>query len=113
MDTDSFIVCIKTEDIYVNMTKDIEPKYDTSNYELDRPLPNTEKKKEKVIGLIKMNQVENNERVCYIEIKNSCLIDNSRKDREAKGTKKCIIKRKLKFGDKRNILWKQLSLMIK
>ena len=35
------------------MTKDIEPKYDTSNYELDRPLLNTEKKKEKVIGLIK------------------------------------------------------------
>ena len=53
MDTDSFIVCIKTEDIYVNMTKDIEPKYDTSNYELGRPLLNTEKKKEKVIGLIK------------------------------------------------------------
>ena len=53
MDTDSFIVYIKTEEIYVNMTKDIETRSDTSNYELDRPLPNTEKKKEKVIGLMK------------------------------------------------------------
>ena len=34
MDTDSFIVYIKTEDI----EKDVETRFDTSNYKLDRPL---------------------------------------------------------------------------
>ena len=47
MDTDNFIVYIKTEDIY----KDIEISFDTSNYELERPLPKGKNKK--VIGLIK------------------------------------------------------------
>ena len=37
MDTDSFIVYITTED--VDIAKDIETRFDTSNYELDRPLP--------------------------------------------------------------------------
>ena len=39
MDTDSFIMYIKTEDIYVDIAKDVETKFDTSNYELERPLP--------------------------------------------------------------------------
>ena len=38
MDPDSFIVYIKTDDIYKG-TADVEAKFDTSNYELDRPLP--------------------------------------------------------------------------
>ena len=39
MDTDSFIMYIKTEDIYVDIAKDVETRFDTSNYELERPLP--------------------------------------------------------------------------
>ena len=39
MDTDSFIVYIKTVDIYSDIIKGVETKFDTSNYELDRPLP--------------------------------------------------------------------------
>ena len=38
MDTDSFIVYIKTGDIYKYIGEDVETKYDASNYELDRPL---------------------------------------------------------------------------
>ena len=41
MDTDSFIVYIKTDDIY----KDIETRFDNSNYELDRLLPKGKNKK--------------------------------------------------------------------
>ena len=37
-ETDNFIVYIKTEDIHVDISKDIETRFDTSNYELDRPL---------------------------------------------------------------------------
>ena len=39
MDTDSFIVYIKTDDIYRDIAEDVEARSDTSNYELERPLP--------------------------------------------------------------------------
>ena len=51
MDTDSFIMNIKTEEIYKDIANDVEKRSDTSNYDCDRPLP-TEKNK-KVIGLMK------------------------------------------------------------
>ena len=37
MDTDSFIMPIKTEDFYEDIAKDVEKKYDTSNYTVERP----------------------------------------------------------------------------
>ena len=39
MDADSFIVYIKTDDIFKDIAEDVETRFDTSNYELDRPLP--------------------------------------------------------------------------
>ena len=39
IDTDSFTVYIKTDDIYKNIAVDVESRFDTSYYELDRPLP--------------------------------------------------------------------------
>ena len=39
MDTDSFIAHIKTEYIYKVISKDAEKRFDTPNYEVDRPLP--------------------------------------------------------------------------
>ena len=39
MYTDTFIVYIKTDDIYKDIAEDVETRFDTSNYELDRPLP--------------------------------------------------------------------------
>ena len=51
MDTDSFIVYIKAEGIYPDIVKDVETRFDTSNYELDGPLPKWKNKK--VIGLMK------------------------------------------------------------
>ena len=51
MDTDSFIVHVKTEDIYKDIAGDVKTRFDSSNFELDRPLPNG--KNEKVIGLMK------------------------------------------------------------
>ena len=38
-DIDNFIVHIKTDDIYKRIAKDVEIRFDTSNYELNRPLP--------------------------------------------------------------------------
>ena len=39
MDTDSFIIHIKTEDLYEYIANDAEKRFDTSNYEVNRPLP--------------------------------------------------------------------------
>ena len=38
MDTDSFIAYLKTDDIYKDITGDVEIRFDTSNYELEKPL---------------------------------------------------------------------------
>ena len=51
MNTDSFIVYIKTVDIYKDFAKDVETRFDTSDYELNRPLP--KRKTKTVIGLMK------------------------------------------------------------
>ena len=56
MDTDSFIIHIKTEDFYEDIADDVEKRFDTSNYEYNstecsRPLPI--RKNQKDIGLMK------------------------------------------------------------
>ena len=51
MDTDSFIMNIKTNDFYKDISNDVENGFDTSNYEVKRPLPTGKSKK--VIGLMK------------------------------------------------------------
>ena len=43
-DTDSLIVYIKADDIYKDIAEDVETRFDTSNYELDRPLPKAKRK---------------------------------------------------------------------
>ena len=50
MDTDSFIVYIKPNVIYKDIVEDVESRYDTLNYELDRPLPKGKKQKSKWIN---------------------------------------------------------------
>ena len=47
MDADSFIVYVKTNDIYKDIAEDVETRFDTSNFELDKPLPKG------LIGLMK------------------------------------------------------------
>ena len=45
MDTDSFIIYIKIEDIYVDITKNAKISFDNLNYILEKPLP--------IVGLMK------------------------------------------------------------
>ena len=51
MDTDSFVMNIKTNDFYKYISSDVDKRFNTSNYEVDRPLPTGKNKK--VIGLMK------------------------------------------------------------
>ena len=104
MDTGSFIVYIKTDDIYNDIAKDVETRFDTSNYELDRPLPKGKNKK--VIGLMK-DELDRKILTKFVELRAktySYLIDDDRKDKKAKGTKKCVLKRKLDFENYKNRL---------
>ena len=45
LDTDSFIMNIKTNDFYKDIANDVENRFDTSNYEVNRPLPTGKNKK--------------------------------------------------------------------
>ena len=67
-DTNILIVYLKA-DIYKDITEDVETRFDTSNYELNRLLPKGKNKK--VIGVIKNGLGEkNNERISRIMSKN-------------------------------------------
>ena len=46
-----FIIYIKTDDIYKDIAEDVETRFDTSNYELDRKSPKGKNKR--VIRLMK------------------------------------------------------------
>ena len=57
MNTDSFIVYIKADDIYKGIVEGVEKRFDNSNYELDnRQLPRGKNKK--IIELMKKHQVK-------------------------------------------------------
>ena len=89
MDMDSFIVNIKTNDFYDNTASDIENRFDTSNYEVKRPLPTGKNKK--VISLMKDELVGKRimEFVTLRPKTYSFLTDDGKEDKKAKGTKKC------------------------
>ena len=104
MDTDSFIMNIKTEDFYKDVANDVEKRFDTSNYECDR-LSSTGKNK-KVIGLMK-DELGGRIITEFVALKPktySYLTDDCKEDKKAKGTKKCVIKRIIKFNDYKNCL---------
>ena len=45
MDTDSLVAYIKTDDIYKDVAEDVERRFDTANYGLDRLLQQEKKLK--------------------------------------------------------------------
>ena len=45
LDTDTFNVHVETGDIYKDIAEDVETKFSTSNFEIDRPSPKEKIKK--------------------------------------------------------------------
>ena len=96
MDTDTFIVYVKTDDIYKNISEDVETRFDTSNFEINEPLPTGGNKK--VIGLMKdelAGQIM--KEFVWLRAKTySYLKDKNDKDKKNKRVKKCVIKKTFK-----------------
>ena len=104
MDTGSFIMHIKTKDFYKDIADDIEKRFDTSNNDVNRPLPTGKNKK--MIGLMKDESGGKimTKLVALRPKTYSYLMDDGGSDKKAKGTKKCVIKRRLKFNDYKDCL---------
>ena len=108
MDTDSFIIYIETEDFYKEIADDVKEWFDTSNYdENDKRLLLIGKNK-KVIGLFK-DELGGKimAELCAIRAKAYAYKNkDDSENKKAKGIKKCVIKRLLKFKNYKNYLFK-------
>ena len=104
MDTDSLIINMKTEDFYEDIANDVEKRFDSSNYEVNIPLPKGKNKN--MIGLMKdeLGGKIMTEFATFRPKTYSYLMDAGNSDKKAKGTKKCEIKKILKFNDCKDCL---------
>ena len=113
MDTDSFIINIKTNDFYKDISNDVENRFDTSNYEVNssetsaltrRPLATGKNKK--IIDLMR-DELGGKIITEFVTLRPktySFLTDDGKEDKKAKGTKKCVIKKMIKFNDYKKCL---------
>ena len=98
-DTDSFIIYIKTEDFFQDISNDAEKWFDTSNYDKNDKWPLLTGKNKKVPGLFK-DELGGKliTEVVALRPKASAYLDDFGNDRKkAKCTKKCVIKQELMF----------------
>ena len=111
MDIDSFIMNIKTNDFYKDISDDVDNRFYTSNYEVKRPL--LIGKNKKVIGL--MNDELGGEIITeFVTLRPktySYLTDDSKEDKKAKGTKKCVIKKMIKFDGYKKCLLNDKAIL--
>ena len=105
MDTDSLVMNIKTKDFYKDIAQDVEERFDISNYGVDRPLPKGKNKK--VIGLMK-DELGGGIITEFVALRPktySYMTDEFIEMKKAKSTKKCVIKKMLKFEDYKKCLF--------
>ena len=90
------------EEFYTDIANDIEKRFDTSNYDNNRPLAIGMNKK--VIGLLK-DDLGGKIMTGFVGLRaktDAYLVDDDSKHKKAKVTNKCVIKRTLKFNDYKN-----------
>ena len=103
-DTDSFIINTKAIDFYEDIASDVENRFDTSNYEVNGPLPMG--KNNNVIGLMK-DELSGKIITEFVTLRPktySYLTEDGKEDKKAKGTRKCVIKKMIKFNDYKKCL---------
>ena len=100
-DTDSLMYQIHTDDFYKDISKDIETKFDTSDYPPDHPSGILTGVNKKVIGMFK-DEVAGKQITYFVGLRPklySFKIEESKEVRKCKGIKKNVIKKKLDFED--------------
>ena len=105
-DTDSFIINIKTEDFFEDISNDVERWFDTSNHDKKDKKPLLIGKNKKVPGLFKdgLGGKIITEFVALRVKAYSYLDDDGNKHKKCKGTKKCVMKQKLMFQNFKDCL---------
>ena len=97
MDADSFVIHIKTEDFYKDIANDIEKQFDTSNYDENDDRPLSKGKNKNVIDLFK-NELGGKIMKVFVGLRAKAwayLMDDNSEKKKPKGTKKCVINRRL------------------
>ena len=110
-DTDSLVMTIKTKDFYKDIAQDVHERFDTSNYSVDRPL--LKGKNKKVIGLMK-DELGGGIITEFVALRPktySYMTDEFIEIKKAKGAKKCMIKKMLKFEDYKKCLFGNESML--
>ena len=90
------VMNIKTKDFYKNIAKNVEERFDTSNYGFDRPLPKGKNKK--IIGLMK-DELGGGIITEFVALRPktySYMTNEFIEMKKAKDTKKCVIKKIIK-----------------
>ena len=107
-DTDSFIIYIKTEDFFEDISNDVEGRFDMSNYDKNDKRPIPIGKNEKVPGLFKdeLGGEIIREVVALRPEAYAYLDDYGNEYKKSKGTKRCVIRQKLIFQNSKNCLFK-------
>ena len=114
MDTDSFVVNIKTKDFYKDIAENVKERFDNSNYTFDRPSPTGVNKK--VIGLMK-DELGGDIITEFLALRPkaySYITNDFIEMKKAKSTKKCVVNKMLRFECKKclfsngNVLKSQL-----
>ena len=105
IDTDSFVINIKTKDFYKDIARDVKERFDTSNHIYNRSLPIGVNKK--VVGLMK-DELGGGKITEFVALRPkaySYKTNNNIELKKSKGTKKCIINKMLNFNDYKNCLF--------
>ena len=105
IDTDSFVVNIKTKDFYKDISQDVNKRFDTSNYTFGRPLPTGINKK--VIGLMK-DELGGDIITEFVALRPkaySYITNDFIEMKKAKGTTKCVVNKMLRFDDYKKCLF--------
>ena len=113
MDTDSFVINIFTEDFFEDINNDIERWVHTSNYDKNDKKPFQTGINKKAIGMFK-DELGGKimKEFCAPSAKTySYLMDDNSEKKKAKGTTKCVIKRRIKFENYKDSLFKNKTIL--
>ena len=113
MDTDSFVIHIKTKDFYEDIADGVKRCFGTSNYSKDdnRPLPIGWNKK--LIDLLK-DELGGKIMKEFVGLRAKAwayLMDGDTEHKKAKGTKRCVIKRDLMFKNDTDCLLNNKTIL--